>query len=316
MALGAGIVITLALFFFAFLIFVRFFHLAIPLRGLIHEIAHPISPARLKPDIDAMTDDRLSVAWVGHATVLINFFGTWILTDPALSNRIGITTRFGVIGPRRITAPALTIDELPQIDIVAITHAHMDHLDIQTLERLDKNTTLLVPPGLDDLVGKLGFNKVVTLGWNREVEIAGVTFYAFAPKHWGKRNPWEKEERGYNSYLISRNKKRLLYAGDTAYTAIFGQVAKERPIDAALFNLGAYEPKWFRKSHATSEEVWRMFNETGAKTLLPIHWHTFIISQENIDDPMAWLRATAGKHFDDKVKLKFIGEIWSETEDG
>lgn len=283
----------------------------IPFRGIAHEIAHPISPARLKPDISSMTDDRISAAWIGHATLLINLRGKWILTDPAFSERVGVESPWiGVIGQRRIIEPALPMEELPKLDIIAISHAHMDHMDIPALRRLPKDATLLVPTGLEDLTAGLGFSKIEEIKWGEEREIEGVKIYAFAARHWGERTPWEKKTRGYNSYVFSNGGKSLLFASDTSYTDVFGAVTKQRPVDAAVFNLGAYEPKWFRQAHATSEDVWRMFKQTGAKTLLPVHWGTFLISQETIDDPMLWLRAEAGAEFDEKVKIRYVGEVW------
>lgn len=291
------------------------FRRIIPLRGVAHEVAHPIAPARLKPDIKSMTDDRLSVAWIGHATLLINLRGTWILTDPAFSERVGVETPWiGVVGQRRLIEPALSIEELPKIDIIAISHAHMDHMDIPTLRKLPKDATLVVPAGLEDLTDGLGFSKIEEIKWGEEKEIAGVKIYAFAARHWGERTPWEKKTRGYNSYIFAKSGKSLLFASDTSYTDVFGSITKLHPVDAAAFDLSAYEPKWFRQAHATSEEVWRMFKQTGAKALLPIHWGTFIISQEAIDDPMLWLRAVAGPEFYDKVKIRYIGEVWREGE--
>lgn len=287
----------------------------IPLRGVAHEVAHPIAPARLKPDIKSMTDDRMSVAWIGHATLLINLRGTWILTDPAFSERVGVETPWiGVIGQRRLIEPALSIEELPKMDIIAISHAHMDHMDIPTLRKLPKDATLVVPAGLEDLTAGLGFSKIVEIKWGEEKEIAGAKIYAFGARHWGERTPWEKKTRGYNSYIFSKSSKSLLFAGDTSYTDVFGTVARARPVDAAVFDLSAYEPKWFRQAHATSEEVWRMFRQTGAKVLLPAHWGTFIISQEPMDDPMLWLRAVAGPEFYDKVKIRYVGEVWRDGE--
>jgi L-ascorbate metabolism protein UlaG (beta-lactamase superfamily) len=312
----------MSIFFFTLLVIIAlavtlaatgWFRLIIPFRGVAHEIAHPISPARLTPDIKTMTDDRISAAWIGHATLLINLRGKWILTDPAFSERVGVESPWiGVIGQRRIIEPALSIEQLPKLDIIAISHAHMDHMDLPALRKLPKDATLLVPPGLEDLTAGLGFSKIEEIKWGEEREIEGVKIFAFAARHWGERTPWEKKTRGYNSYIFSNGGKSLLFASDTSYTDVFGAVAKQRPVDAAVFNLGAYEPKWFRQAHSTSAEVWRMFKQTGAKTLLPIHWGTFLISQETIDDPMLWLRAEAGPEFDEKVKIRYIGEVWRE----
>lgn len=292
-------------------LYTGFFRLAIPLRGWVHEVAHPIGPARLAPDVAAMTGDRLSIAWIGHATCLINFYGTWILTDPVFSDRVGIQTPFGVFGSRRMIKPALGIDDLPPLDIVVITHAHMDHFDPPSLEKLPKDAVLITPAGFSDLAAGLGFEKTLEMAWDSRVEAEGVDIFAFAPRHWGKRTPWEKADRGYNSYLFSKNGKTVLLAGDTGYTPVFGQVAKTRRIDAAIFNLGAYEPDWFRQNHATSEDMWKMYKQTGAPVLLPVHWGTFIHSQEPLDDPMNWLRAAAGDEFYGKVGIMFQGEAWS-----
>lgn len=287
----------------------------IPLRGVAHEIAHPMAPARLKPDVKTMTDDTLSVAWIGHATMLINIRGTWILTDPAFSERVGVETPWiGVVGQRRIIEPALSIEDLPKIDVIVITHAHMDHFDLPALRKLPKTATLVVPHGLDDMTAPLGFSKVVEVKWGEEKEVAGANIYAFGPRHWGQRTPWEEKDRGYNSYIFSRGGKSMMVVGDTSYTDVFGAVTKLKPVDAVAFDLGAYEPKWFRQAHATSEDVWRMFKQTGARTLLPIHWGTFIVSQETIDDPMLSLRAAAGSEFYDKVKIRYIGEVWKDGE--
>lgn len=294
----------------AVLFYTNAFRLFIPLRGWMHEIPHKTAPARLKPDLGQMTDDRLSVAWIGHATCLINFYGTWILTDPVFSRRVGIETMFGVFGSRRLVEPALTMDELPEVDVIIVTHAHMDHFDLPTLRNLSKDATLLTPPGFSDFTDKLGYEKTIEIGWGGDFKVDGLAITAFRPQHWGNRTPWEKVERGYNGYLFSKNGKTVLLAGDTGYSTVFEKLGKKHHIDAAIFNLGAYLPKWFQRNHATSEEVWKMFKQSGADTLIPIHWGAFIHSQENIEDPVNWLRAAAGDEFYDKVGLLFQGEVW------
>jgi L-ascorbate metabolism protein UlaG (beta-lactamase superfamily) len=296
---------------FCLALYRNWFQLVIPLRAWAHEIAHPISPARLRPDLSIMTDDCLSIAWIGHATCLINFHGTWILTDPVFSDRVGIEIPvLGVLGTRRLTKPALSMEELPQLDLVMISHAYMDHFDLPTLRKLPPEATLITPTGVSDLVKELSFERVVEAEWDREMEIDGVSILAFAPQHWGSRTPWDESERGYNSYLLSKGGKTVLFAGDTAYTSVFEEVAKRRPIDVAVFDLGAYLPESFKRNHATSEQVWAMFKQTGAPVLIPIHWGTFINSLETLEDPMNWLRAAAGDEFYDKVGLRFQGEVW------
>jgi len=297
----------------AILLYTGAFRHSIVYRGVIHEIAHGISSARLKPNLSGMSDGSFSIAWIGHATCYINMFGVKILTDPVFGDRVGVETPWlGVVGARRLVEPAIPIAEIPKPDIIAITHAHMDHLDIPSLRLLPKDSTLLIPTGLSDIVEGLGFAKVVEIGWNSPMELCGLDVEAFMPKHWGKRTPWEKKSRNFNSYLFSRNGKTLLVAGDTAYTEAFAAAGKRRHIDYAVFDLGAYQPRWFRRNHSTSEDIWRMFQESGAEYLLPVHWGTFILSQEGINDPMLWLRAVAGDEFYGKVKLQHIGEVWSD----
>lgn len=306
-----GAVSLVAAVLFAVALYAGFFRLTIPLRGWVHELAHPIAPARLRPDVSSMTDEKVSVAWIGHATCLINFYGTWILTDPVFSDRVGIQTPFGVLGSRRMIEPALSIGDLPRLDLVVITHAHMDHFDPPSLERLPKDAELITPTGFSDLAAGLGFEKVREAAWNSRIEAGGVEIFAFAPRHWGNRTPWEKADRRYNSYLFKKNGRTILLAGDTGYTGVFGEVAKTSRIDAAIFDLGAYRPEWFRKNHATSEDIWKMYKQTGAPVLLPVHWGTFINSQEPVEDPMNWLRAAAGDEFYDRVGIFYQGEVWS-----
>lgn len=193
----------------------------------------PIAPAFAKPNPASWDDARTTLAWLGHATVLINFFGVRILTDPVLFPRIGIRLPGITIGPKRLTAPALTVGELPKIDIVLLSHAHFDHFDLRTLRRFDRSTTVITAPRTRDLLRWTHFRDVTELRWGEMREIASpngsVTVKAIRVKHWGARMQRD-DYRGYNGYILERNGRRILFAGDTAFTNSFGQLRRGGPI--------------------------------------------------------------------------------------
>src|SRR5271155_6272289 len=112
----------------------------------------PIAPAPHHPDPRAWSDEEVTGAWLGHSTVLINFFGVWVLTDPVLAERCGLRLGPFTIGPRRRIQPALSAGELPEIDLLLLTHAHMDHLDLWTLRRLRGRPQAVTAPGMRDLL--------------------------------------------------------------------------------------------------------------------------------------------------------------------
>ena len=188
----------------------------------------------------------MTAAWLGHATVLINFFGINILTDPALFPRIGIRLPGFTIGPKRLTAPALTIDELPKIDVVLLTHAHFDHFDLRTLHRLsrrrsprrpkagfDRSTKVITAPRTKDLLRWTRLHDITELPWGEQKSMttpAGrIDIVAFRVKHWGARMQRDTY-RGYNGYLLEREGRRIIFAGDTALTDSFGSLRERGPI--------------------------------------------------------------------------------------
>src|SRR5215210_3195788 len=154
-----------------------------------------VAPAPHRPDPSVWRDDQLTVAWLGHATVLINFYGTWLLTDPALRRRVGIQVGPGVtLGPRRLVAPALSVRELPPLDAVLVSHAHMDHCDVATLRRLPRSAHAVVQRGNLDLVRR--FRRADELAWGEAVEVGGARIESIEVNHWGARRLTDRE-RGY-----------------------------------------------------------------------------------------------------------------------
>ena len=269
------------------------------------------APAPVVPDPSRWDRDTLNVAYLGHASVLIGFGEVRLLTDPAFYDRIGLSIGPLTVGPKRLVRSALGPDALPPLHAVLLSHAHMDSLDRPSLGALDA-PLVVVPERTGDLVDDLGFGRVVELRWGQRVEIGDVTVEAVPLAHWGRRWPWEGW-RGYNGYLLTRGDVTVLFASDTAYTPALGALGKKQPITAAIIGNGAYDP-WVR-NHATPEQVWQMFRETGASWLLPIHWDTFRLGKEPVGDAMHRLVAAAGKDTE-RIVFRRIGETWTLRENG
>ena len=201
------------------------------------ESLRPIAPAFAKPEPLKWSDAKITTAWIGHATVLINFFGIKILTDPVLFPRIGIRLPGFTIGPKRLTAPALEFHELPKIDVVLLSHAHFDHFDLRTLHCFDENTSVITAPETRDLLRWTRLRDITELRWRERKSLktaAGhVNILAFPVKHWGARKQRDMH-RGYNGYLLERNGRRILFAGDTALTNSFAELRQDGSIDLAI----------------------------------------------------------------------------------
>jgi L-ascorbate metabolism protein UlaG (beta-lactamase superfamily) len=135
-------------------------------------------------------------------------------------------------------------EEIKELDLVLISHPHYDHLDVPSLKRLPKESSMIVPPGSKALIDGLGFSKVVEMKWGETFSANGLQVEVFRPIHWGRRSPFEDEERGYNSYLITKNGKTLLFAGDTGYSKIFEEKGRGRDIVIAFFPMSRSKSRW------------------------------------------------------------------------
>ncbi len=269
------------------------------------ETREQVLPAPHRPRPAEWSDERLTVAWLGHATVLINFYGTWLLTDPALRARIGVRAAGMTLGPRRLVRPALTALELPALDAVLVSHAHMDHCDLGTLKRLPRQTRAVVQKGNSDLVRR--FSKVDELAWGEAVEIKGARVESIEVNHWGARKLTDKH-RGYGGFLVEKNGHALVFGGDTAYTKAFAQLSRRGvKIDLAVLPIGAYDP--YINVHANPEQSWAMAREMGAEFILPMHHSTFRLSREQAGEPIARLLKAAGEERR-RVVLTEIGQTW------
>src|SRR5581483_4332268 len=279
-------------------------------RRLAGDVRRPIEPAPFKPQPDLWSDHKITLAWLGHTTVLLNFYGVRILTDPALGNHIGVSLGFGTIGPKRFVAPALRARELPPIDVVLLSHSHMDHMDLPTLGHFGADTFAVTAKDTRDVLAGTGLRRVNELGWGERAVFHGAQgdlhIEAIEVKHWGERWPSEKP-RGYNGYLLRREGKAVLFGGDTALTASLGEVKSRGPFEVGIMPIGAYRP-WIR-NHCTPEQALEMANAAGAKYILPVHHQTFRLSEEPSNEPIERLQ-NALAHEPERLALRQIGETF------
>lgn len=269
------------------------------------------------PDLSA---HALAALWLGHATVLLRVGGATILTDPVLSQRIGMSFGSRTVGLERLAPPVLGVDELPPIDFILLSHAHFDHLDKPTLSRLaSPKTTVVTARHMRRLVPR-GFGRVLEVDWSQSADLGPVRVSAIEPAHWGARTAIDRH-RGYNSYVIEPTgaagpgegspgaKRRVLFGGDTAFTRAFDHLDG---VKLAILGIGAYDP-WIH-AHADPEQAWSMFTALeggqGGEHLLPVHHSTFKLSDEHVDEPMQRLLRAAGDQ-SHRVIVKPAGELWT-----
>jgi L-ascorbate metabolism protein UlaG (beta-lactamase superfamily) len=274
------------------------------------ETFRPIAPAFTKPRPQDWSDRDVTVSWLGHATVLINAFGIKILTDPALFPRIGIRLPGFTIGPKRLTAPALTVDELPDIDIILLSHAHFDHFDLRTLHHFGGSTKVVTAPCTKDLLRWTRLREVTELGWGARAAIktreGDIDIVAFRVQHWGARVQRDMH-RGYNGYLLQRRDRRIVFGGDTAITDSFAELRGFGKIDLAIMSIGCYNP-WIR-THCAPEQAVQMANDAGAEFIMPVHHQTFRLSFEPLREPIERF-AAALSTTPERIALREIGETF------
>ncbi|CAN5417057.1 MBL fold metallo-hydrolase [soil metagenome] len=276
---------------------------------------HAALPPSYIPDLSQVNGYGLWSCWIGHSTVLINFFGTWILTDPVLFDAYGVNILGLTIGPRRIHDPALLLNEIPTPDLILLSHAHMDHMDRRTLHALSERTPneidVITATNTSDVIEDLAFRSLHEMDWGDATTIHGIHIRALRVKHNGWRMPGEacraagqhRTGRSFNGYLLEKNGVRLVFGGDTAYTPSFKDIGA--PVDVAFMPIGAYNP--YPETHCTPEESLAMTEMMGARYMFPIHHATFKQSEEPMSEPMHRLRK-ALRNSSSSLALHTVGQ--------
>ncbi|AMO22959.1 MBL fold metallo-hydrolase [Ramlibacter solisilvae] len=250
-----------------------------------------------------------SVTWIGHATALLQCGGLNVLTDPIFSERASPLPLLG-IGPKRAQPPGIALPDLPPIDVVLISHNHYDHLDLASLEGLDERsggqTLFLVPLGVKALLTQHGLRHVVELDWWQSHWHGGVEFHLVPVQHWSARGFGDRNHTLWGGWAVFAPDLRWYFAGDTGYTRDFADTRRRfasraagGPVfDLALLPIGAYEPRWFMSAqHMNPAEAVQAHRDLGARRSLGVHWGTFELTDEALDQPprdLAAARSAAG----------------------
>ncbi|WP_051541909.1 MBL fold metallo-hydrolase [Clostridium lundense] len=236
--------------------------------------------------------EKNSLQWIGHATVVINIDNKIIVTDPVLSNYLGHI--------KRLIKPSLDLSKI-HIDYILLSHGHMDHLDLNTLRKLNKDAIVIVPKRFYYLIKGLGFKKVIPICPNKKIKFNNLAISVLESLHDGRRYYLGKRYNS-NAYLIDDGHKKIFFPGDTAYTTNF----KNLNTDIALMPVGCYVPDEFRKMHCSPYESFKMFKEMNGKIMIPIHYRTYILAQDEDDHTLNILK----KINDGSIKILEIGETF------
>jgi L-ascorbate metabolism protein UlaG (beta-lactamase superfamily) len=232
------------------------------------------------------------ITFIGHATLLIQTAAGNILTDPMYSRRAG---PFNLLGPRRARLPGVRFDDLPPIAMVLLSHNHYDHCDLPTLRRLARRFDPLVvtPLGNAALVRSAGIRRVVELDWWEEARGTTWPLTLTPARHFSARTPFDRNRALWGGFVLTVGERRIYFAGDTAYARLFADVRRRfGRIDLALLPIGAYEPRWFMSAvHMNPAEAVQAHRDLEASTSIGMHFGTFQLTSEAIDDPLRELAA-------------------------
>jgi L-ascorbate metabolism protein UlaG (beta-lactamase superfamily) len=258
----------------------------------------PRTGEQRRPVFPKLRHGQVAVTWIGHASFLIQFTDLNVLVDPNFANWLFLM--------KRIRRAGLKIRDLPPIDLVLLTHAHFDHFHKPTLRKLSASKIGIMPWGVGDLARNLGFARIVELDWwesfsQRDWQVT------FTPsQHWGART-LRDSHRGFGGFVLEHQGRKIYHAGDSAYFDGFAEIGKKLRPEIALLPIGAYHPESFRKVHMGPDQAVQAFKDLRAKFFVPMHYGTFKLSFEEMDEPPRWLRQIAAQQHLLK-QLKFLDE--------
>jgi N-acyl-phosphatidylethanolamine-hydrolysing phospholipase D len=260
-----------------------------------------------------------AITWIGHATVLAQLGGITMLTDPIFSQR---ASPLAYLGPKRAQAPGVALADLPRVDLVVVSHNHYDHMDLPSLKALGGQPggppVIIVPLGNKALLHDEGIANVVELDWWQSHRVGPAEVVLTPVQHWSARSLTDRMRTLWGGFAVFTPRFHLFHAGDTGYSPDFAEIrrrfADRQPgggFDIALLPVGGYEPRWFmRDQHVNPDEAVRIHKDLGARASFGMHWGTFELTDESLDEPPRALADARRLHDvpDDDFFLLAIGQ--------
>jgi L-ascorbate metabolism protein UlaG (beta-lactamase superfamily) len=252
------------------------------------------------PEFPPLKQGEIGMTWIGHASFLIQTPEANMLIDPNWAKWLKVI--------KRLKKPGFEIHHLPEIDVVLVTHAHFDHLDRRTLRKVAADQPIVVPIGVGNLVHDLGFHIVHELDYWQGVKVGSVNVSLTPCYHWGARFLADSH-RGFGGFVITAADRTIFHCGDSAFFPGFREIGERYKIDIALLPIGAYDAPTGREVHMNPEEAVRAFIELRAKTLVPMHYGTFRLGYEPMDEPLErLLKAATDQGVQEKVLVMTEGK--------
>jgi L-ascorbate metabolism protein UlaG (beta-lactamase superfamily) len=238
---------------------------------------------------------QMAVTFIGHSGFFIQIGGQNLVIDPNYAKWIFVL--------KRLRRPGVRVRDLPAIDMVLVSHAHFDHLHRPSLRSIVRHTQrltgrapiLVVPEHVTDLVSDLGFRQIIEMKWWQEFQYHGLTITHTPARHWGARIIRDIH-RGFGGYVVKSSKHSFYHSGDTAYFDGFSEIGRRLRPELALLPIGAYNPPSFRNVHTNPEDAVQAFRDMNARWMVPMHYGTFRLSHEPMDEPLQFLEREAEKH--------------------
>ena len=240
--------------------------------------SHPAPPTRVEPD-------QVAITFIGHSTFLIRTARTVIITDPVFTTHAG---PFGITGPRRVRAPGLSPAQLPDIDFVLLSHNHYDHLQPSSMA-LFEGTPVLTALGVGRHLHRGPEEEgAIELDWWQQVTVRGAEVTCVPAQHFSARTPFDRNRTLWCGFVVRVDGVTIYFAGDSGYSPHFAEIGARCPgIDVALIPIGAYEPRWFMEPvHMNPEEAVRAHLDLGPRISIGMHFGTFQLTDEAIDEPL------------------------------
>lgn len=280
-----------------------------PLRNKLRkEYIPPTTPVNLNK-IQLPPKQDIQVTWIGHASFLIQHKGKNILTDPVFSER---TSPVPFLGPKRYVQPAMTIEQLPKIDAVIISHVHYDHLDTASIQALGNATHYFVPLGVKPWLIEKGISaeNVTELDWWEHETYEKMDFTLTPARHFANRSLFDLNETLWGGWLIKSGSKKIYFAGDTGYSPLFREIGRRYgPIDLSFIPIGAYEPYMpTRTVHIVPRQSVQIHRDVQSKQTVAMHWGTFKLTAEPMDEPPQLLAQELKRRKTDHFDVLKIGE--------